>query len=80
MTPTITILQRLIRESLGLPCDRLSPESRLDDIGIDSLTFMELSFVLENELNISFPSATTGIRTVGDIVALVDGLRAGKRG
>ncbi|WP_435626594.1 acyl carrier protein [Candidatus Ferrigenium straubiae] len=76
MTPTIAILRRLIEEDLGLPCDQLSLESRLDDIGIDSLTFMELSFGLEKELNISFPGATPAIRTVGDFVALVDGLRA----
>lgn len=75
MTPTIAILQRLLRENLGLPCDQLSLESSLDDIGIDSLTFMELSFALENELNISFPDATPAMRTIGDIVQLVDALR-----
>lgn len=80
MTTTITILQRLLKEDLGLPCDQLTLESRLDDIGIDSLTFMELSFALENELNISFPDATPAIRTIGDIVMLVDGLRARNRG
>lgn len=80
MTPTITILQRLLKEDFGLPCDRLSLESCLDDIGIDSLTFLELSFALENELNISFPDTTPAIRTIGDIVTLVDGLRAKTQG
>lgn len=76
MTPTITILQHLLKEDFGLPCDQLSLESCLEDIGIDSLTFMELSFALEKELDISFPETTPAIRTIGDIVALVDGLRA----
>lgn len=80
MTPTITILQRLLNDDFGLPCDQLSLESRLEDIGIDSLTFLELSFTLEKELNISFPDTTLAIRTLGDIVMLVDGLRARNQG
>lgn len=80
MTPTITILQRLLNEDFGLPCDQLSLGSSLEDIGIDSLTFLELSFALENELNISFPAATPAIHTIGDIVTLVDGLRAKTEG
>lgn len=80
MTPTITILQRLLNDDFGLPCDQLSLESRLEDIGIDSLTFLELSFTLEKELNISFPDTTPAIRTLGDIVMLVDGLRARNQG
>lgn len=80
MTPTIAILQRLLNEDFGLPCDQLSLESSLEDIGIDSLTFLELSFTLEKELNISFPAATPAIHTIGDVVTLVDGLRAKSQG
>lgn len=80
MTPTITILQRLLSEDFGLACDQLSSESRLEDIGIDSLTFLELSFTLEKELNISFPDTTPAIHTIGDVVSLVDGLLAKSQG
>lgn len=80
MTPTITILQRLLNNDFGLPCDQLSSESRLEDIGIDSLTFLELSFILEKELSISFPAAIPAIYTIGDVVTLVDGLRAKSQG
>lgn len=80
MTPTIAILYRLIEKESGLPRDRLSLESRFDEIGIDSLSFMELLLILEKELNISFPVATPAVRTIGDIAALVDGLRAETQG
>lgn len=80
MTPTITILQRLLNEDFGLPCDQLTLASSLEDIGIDSLTFLELSFTLEKELNIRFPDTTPAIHTIGDIAMLVDGLRAKSQG
>lgn len=75
MTTTIGLLQRLLSDELGLPTQRLQPETRLEDLGVDSLTFLEMTFALEKELGIRFPEDAATIRTVGDVVAIVDRLR-----
>lgn len=75
MTTTLELLQRLLSEGFGLPLEQLQPEMRLEDIGVDSLTFLEVTFALEKELHIRFPEDAGPIRTVGDVVAVVDKLR-----
>lgn len=75
MTATLGLLQRLLSENFGLPAERLKSETRLEELGVDSLTFLELTFALEKELHIRFPEDAGPIRTVGDVVAVVDKLR-----
>lgn len=75
MTTTIGLLQRLLSDELGLPVQQLQPETRLEDLGVDSLTFLEMTFSLEKELGIRFPENPGSIRTVGDVVTVVDRLR-----
>lgn len=75
MTTTLELLQRLLSEGFGLPLEQLQPEMRLEDIGVDSLTFLEVTFALEKELNIRFPENPGPIHTLGDVVAIVDKLR-----
>ncbi|MDR2420525.1 MAG: acyl carrier protein [Oscillospiraceae bacterium] len=48
-----------------------------DDLGMDSLDAVELLMELEEEFGISLPSEKTAeIKTVGEIVALVDAIAA----
>ncbi len=75
MTTTLGLLQRILLQDLGLAASGLRPETRLEDLGIDSLTFLEMTFALEKELHIRFPEDARSVRTVGDVAAMVDKLR-----
>ncbi len=75
MTTTLELLQRILLQDLGLAASGLRSETRLEDLGIDSLTFLEMTFTLEKELHIRFPEDARSVRTVGDVAAMVDKLR-----
>ncbi len=61
-----------------IPVDRISLDSSLQDLGIDSLDTFTLLFELENEFQISIPDEEAkSIRSVNDIVAGVKRLLSG---
>jgi acyl carrier protein len=69
------LLQLLIQE-YKLPAEKLVPDARLDELGIDSLGVMELVFKIEDEFAIQFPSDQARLATVGELVAYVQSLIA----
>lgn len=69
-----SIVRTLIADLLSLPLDAVHPESRLIDLGLDSLLFLDLAERL---------AAETGLRLSGEaamrfdtVAALVEGIRA----
>lgn len=74
MSGTLEVLRRVISSELGLSGESVKLDSSLEDLGIDSLGFLELMFALDKELKINFPESAEGIHTVGDVVAIVDRL------
>ncbi len=79
MSGTLEVLRRLMSSELGLSGEGMTLESSLEDLGIDSLGFLELMFAMDKELKINFPEDREGIRTVGDVVAIVESLLAQNR-
>ena len=69
------LLQLLIDE-YELPAEKLVPDARLDELGIDSLGVMELVFKIEDDFAIQFPSEQVALATVGDLVYYVQSLIA----
>ena len=66
----LTTLARLAR----MPAHQIQRESRLDtDLGLDSLTRLDLLLVLESRLGETIPDALlANLETVGDVVKLID--------
>jgi acyl carrier protein len=81
---------RIISRQLKIPLERLSPETSLLDLGVESLDLIEIIFALEEKFDISIPYdanaaaatdkgefAKTGLgqfETIGQISAAVKGL------
>jgi acyl carrier protein len=78
-----------IAKSLKVPTEQVSPDARLDQLGVESLDVIEIVYELEEKYNITIPfSADEGARiskgstaednvpfsTVADIAALVQKL------
>ncbi|CAI8029330.1 Acyl carrier protein [Geodia barretti] len=57
-----------------MPAHQIQPESRLDtDLGLDSLTRLDLLLVLESRLGETIPDALlANLETVGDVVRLIE--------
>jgi acyl carrier protein len=60
------------------PEKRLAPETRfVDDLGLDSLTVMELVAEVEDEFDINLPiNLLPDIHTVGELAVVIDRLRS----
>jgi len=66
-----TVQQRITRVLAALkklPAEKITPDSNLQELGMDSLDAVNLLFELENEFNVSIPDEfTQGITTVRQI-------------
>lgn len=67
-------LARILEVDYKLPKEKLLPEARLEDLGVDSLGVMELLFKIEDEFGIQVPNDQAELVTVGDLVNYVDSL------
>lgn len=67
-------LVQLLIDEYKLPTEKLVPEARLDELGIDSLGVMELVFKIEDDFAIQFPTDQVALATFGDLVHYVQSL------
>jgi acyl carrier protein len=49
-------VRQIIAQTLNVPIEQLTPDTRLDDIGAQSLDVIEIMFELEEKFGISIPS------------------------
>ena len=71
MNTTARIIAMLVKDFKVDPV-RLSPDARLEDIGIDSIGVAELLFNIEDEFHLKLPDVPLDLTTFGDVVRYVD--------
>ena len=69
----------IISKQVGVPFEDLSPQSRLEVIGVESLDIIEIVFALEEKYKIAIPfnandSAHLAFDTVGQVAEAVQKL------
>lgn len=64
-------LTEILVKDYKLPAEKLVPEARLDELGVDSLGVMELVFKIEDEFGVRFPAEQVELVTIGDVLAYV---------
>jgi acyl carrier protein len=69
-------LVQILVDEYKLPAEKLVPDARLEELGIDSLGVMELVFKIEDDFGVRFPSDQVALATVGDLVQYVESLIA----
>ena len=75
-TTTFETMKRIIVKDYELPPERLTPDTPLADIELDSLAITELIFALEDEFNVVAKTNGQGMQTLGDIAAYIEQLIA----
>jgi acyl carrier protein len=63
--PIIDSVRQIISKELKIPLERLTPDTALQNIGVESLDLIEIIFALEEKFNISIPynaNETKGVR------------------
>jgi acyl carrier protein len=87
-------VRTIIAKSLNIPIERLTPDTRLDELGAESLDVIEIVFGLEEKYDITIPlkaddaarlatadksgSQEMPFATVGDVADIVQKLVAAK--
>ncbi len=73
---TLAIVRRIIADETDLRVEDLDPARPIEELGVDSLSVIEVMFKLEDEFHIKTPDERVPIRTIQDIADLVDRLVA----
>ncbi len=73
MTP-YAFLAGVLSEKYDVPREAISPEATLTELGLDSLTIVELLFDVEDEFGIEVPEDRVTFQTLAEAAALVDEL------
>jgi len=75
---TLNEIRQLICEKYDIPEERLSLEQNLEELGMSSLDLVELIFFVEEKLGIRFSDmdSNASLRTVQDVVNLIDSIKA----
>ena len=69
----------LVAKSKNLPVSSVTMDSTFDELQIDSLDKINLSFAVEEMFSIEIPDESlNSLKTVGDVVRGVEKLRAGQ--
>ena len=74
-------VKQIISKQVGVPLEQLSPESRLEAIGVESLDIIEIIFALEKKYDVAIPfnaneSAALAFETIGQVAEAVSKLVA----
>ncbi len=72
---TLQALQDILIRDYGLTRERLSANAVLTEIGLDSLSVLELMFKIEDRFHVTISGDTpTDLVTVNDVVRYIDKL------
>jgi len=71
-------LADVLSEKYDVDPDAISPEATLTELGLDSLTIVELLFDVEDEFGIEVPEERATFETLAEAAALVEELLQAK--
>ncbi|MCF4165519.1 acyl carrier protein [Zavarzinia compransoris] len=91
MSDTFDAIADIIAETCNIERETITPESHaIDDLGIDSLDFLDVTFAIDKKFGIKMPveawmkevnegrAATEDYFVMGNLAAKIDELRAAK--
>lgn len=77
---TLEIIQNMMVKQFDLKLEDLTPDAKLQSLGIDSLSVIEFMFNLEDELKIKVTEERFELITVQDVANAVDHLITTQKG
>ena len=74
-----SFIAEVLTEKYDVDPETISPEATMTELGLDSLTLVELLFDVEDEFDIEVPEDRATFETVGEAAAVVDELTQAKK-
>ena len=71
---TIELLREYLQTKASVDPAKVTPEAKLEEIGVDSLILLDLMFELEESLNVRVPDVDTRPTTISELTQLFDSL------
>ena len=76
---TLTRIKELAAKQFGGEPDAIDENAPVDQLGIDSLGFLEFLFELEDKIGISIPQESVAdVKTLAELATAIDGVIAAK--
>jgi acyl carrier protein len=76
---TLLTIKELAAKQFGVDPTTIDEDAPVDQLGIDSLGFLEFLFELEDKLSLSIPQeSVNGVRTLRELATVIDGLIAAR--
>jgi acyl carrier protein len=75
---SLELLKEFVKKHVDNPPENISADSKLLEIGIDSLNLLELLFEAEEKFGIRFPNDTPQPETVGQLIQMFEQLQRAK--
>lgn len=72
---TLELLHDFVKRRVTNPPSTLSLDDRLEAIGVDSLTLLDLMFDMEDKFGVRMPDDLPRPETVGDLIAIFEKLK-----
>ena len=72
MVNNLDIIKDYLERHADNPPENLTPETRLDELGIDSLALLELFFEIEDKWGIRLPGNTPPPENIGQLLTLIE--------
>lgn len=70
---TLHIIRNYLNTNHDISPEAINPDTKLDDIGIDSISFLELVFEFESKFGINAPdNEVDSIKTIGELISLIE--------
>ena len=81
LSSTVATMRRVLSDRYGIDSPDLSESSEISALGLDSLSFFEYTFELEEALQLKFVDLPRDFATIGDLIRFVHGevVRQGMR-
>lgn len=76
MSTTFEALREIIARDHGVDPASLAPQTALETLQIDSLSLIELLFVLEERFDVTAENVPADLPTLGSVADYIDGLVA----
>ena len=65
-------IKSLIAEHFGIDLGKLTPDTQIASLGIDSLAMIEFMFQMEEKFNIRMADSRAPLVTVADVIAEIE--------
>ena len=63
---------KTMNRNFDVPLDTITPESKLDDLGIDSLSFVVILMNIESRMHVTLPvDGNFVLKNVGDVITMI---------